>query len=167
MVIDLIDVKLGDRILDVGCRVNGPMQAIVAHSCAKVVGIIINDYQVNRAHIHNKKVGLDLLCEVVCGNFLEMPFSNNSFNGTYSIEDTCHVLKLEEVYAEIFRVLKPRSIYVSKEREKCLEAKKMKKNENPETLKCLRAFFFFFYRKSWVEFGYIVLGLNEPHWIFI
>ena len=158
MVIDLIDVKLEDRILDVGCRVNGPMQAIVAHSCAKVVGIIINDYQVNRAHIHNKKVGLDLLCEVVCGNFLEMPFSNNSFNGTYSIEDTCHAPKLEEVYAEIFRVLKPRSIYVSKEREKCLEAKKMKKNENPETLKCLRAFFFFLF------IGRVGLNLGILFW---
>ena len=32
-----------------------------------------------------------------------------------------------------------------REREKCLEAKKMKKNENPKTLKCLRAFFYFLF----------------------
>ena len=43
----------------------------------------------------------------------------------------------------------------------------MKENENPETLKRLRAFLFFlFYRKSWVEFGYIVFGLNESQWVF-
>ena len=42
----------------------------------------------------------------------------------------------------------------------------MRENENPsETLKCLRAvflfyFFIFFYGKGWVEFGYIVFGLN-------
>ena len=30
-----------------------------------------------------------------------------------------------------------------RERDKCLEAKKMKENENPETLKRLRVFFFF------------------------
>ena len=42
----------------------------------------------------------------------------------------------------------------------------MKENENPETLKCLRVFFFFFYGKGWVEFGYSVFGLNELHWVF-
>ena len=47
------------------------------------------------------------------------------------------------------------------EREKCLEAEKMKENENLETLKCLN------YGKGWVEFGYIVFGLNGPHWVFI
>ncbi|KAK6939017.1 Methyltransferase type 11 [Dillenia turbinata] len=115
MAVDLIDVKPGDKILDVGCGVGGPMRAIAAHSRATVVGITINEYQVNRARLHNRKAGLDSLCEVVCGNFLEMPFPDNSFDGAYSIEATCHAPKLEEVYAEIFRVLKPGSMYVSYE----------------------------------------------------
>ena len=41
------------------------------------------------------------------------------------------------------------------------------------TLKRLRAgflffsfFFFFFYGKGWVEFGYIVFGLNGVQWFF-
>ncbi|GFZ10486.1 sterol methyltransferase 2 [Actinidia rufa] len=97
------------------CGVGGPMRAIAAHSRAKVVGITINEYQVNRAKIHNKKAGLDALCEVVCGNFLEMPFDDNSFDGAYSIEATCHAPKLEEVYAEVYRVLKPGALYVSYE----------------------------------------------------
>ncbi|KAJ6671862.1 hypothetical protein OIU79_026104 [Salix purpurea] len=67
------------------------------------------------AGTHNKKAGLDSLCEVVQGNYLEMPFPENSFDGAYSIEATCHAPKLEEVYAEIFRVLKPGSLYVSYE----------------------------------------------------
>ena len=42
----------------------------------------------------------------------------------------------------------------------------MRENENPcETLKCLRAGFIYFflnfiYGKGWVEYGYIVFGLN-------
>ena len=30
----------------------------------------------------------------------------------------------------------------------------------------LRAGFFFFFGKGWVEFGYIVFGLNEFQWVF-
>ncbi|CAN4124904.1 unnamed protein product [Withania somnifera] len=84
------------RILDVGCGVGGPMRAIAAHSGANIVGITINEYRVKRARAHNKKAGLDSLCEVVCGNFLEMPFDDDSFDGAYSIEATCHAPKLEE-----------------------------------------------------------------------
>ncbi|CAO2817611.1 unnamed protein product [Amaranthus hypochondriacus] len=115
MAVDLIQVSPGNKILDVGCGVGGPMRAIARHSRANVVGITINEYQVKRAKMHNKKAGLDSLCDVVCGNFLEMPFDDNSFDGAYSIEATCHAPKLEDVYAEVYRVLKPGSLYVSYE----------------------------------------------------
>ncbi|CAL5378079.1 unnamed protein product [Camellia sinensis] len=115
MAVDLLKINPGSRILDAGCGVGGPMRAIASHSGAHVVGITINEYQVNRARTHNKKAKLDSQCEVVCGNFLEMPFENDSFDGAYSIEATCHAPKLEEVYSEIYRVLKPGSLYVSYE----------------------------------------------------
>ncbi|KAL8543375.1 hypothetical protein ACS0TY_004059 [Phlomoides rotata] len=115
MAVDLLNVKAGAKILDAGCGVGGPMRAIAAHSGANVVGITINEYQVKRARMHNKKAGLDKLCEVVCGNFLQMPFDDNSFDGAYSIEATCHAPNLEEVYSEIYRVIKPGSYYVSYE----------------------------------------------------
>ncbi|KAL7082891.1 hypothetical protein ACP275_14G129100 [Erythranthe tilingii] len=115
MAVDLLNVKPGSKILDAGCGVGGPMRAIAAHSGANVVGITINEYQVGRARTHNKKAGLDALCEVVCGNFLQMPFGDNTFDGAYSIEATCHAPKLEDVYGEIYRVMKPGSMYVSYE----------------------------------------------------
>lgn len=112
---DLIGAKKGMKIIDVGCGVGGPMRAIAAHSTANVVGITINEYQVGRARAHNKKAGLDSTCDVVCGNFLEMPFESNTFDGAYSIEATCHAPKLEDVYREIYRVMKPGALYVSYE----------------------------------------------------
>ncbi|CAL9164897.1 unnamed protein product [Musa hybrid cultivar] len=112
---DLIAARPGRRILDVGCGVGGPMRAIAAHSGAHVVGITINEYQVARARAHNRKAGLHERCEVVCGNFLEMPFDDASFDGACSIEATCHAPRLEDVYREVFRVLKPGALYVSYE----------------------------------------------------
>jgi 24-methylenesterol C-methyltransferase len=47
----------GDKILDCGCGVGGPMRTIAAVSGAHVVGITINEYQVQRATHHNQKVG--------------------------------------------------------------------------------------------------------------
>lgn len=114
-VVDLLHVKPLEKILDAGCGVGGPMRAIAKHSGANVVGITINDYQVARARSHNKKAGLDNLCEVICGNFLNMPFADSSFDGAYSIEATCHAPQLGDVYAEIYRVLKPGKLYVTYE----------------------------------------------------
>lgn len=115
LVADLLGSKPGDRVLDVGCGVGGPMRSITARSGAKIVGITINQYQVDRARIHNNKAGLTKSCDVVCGDFLKMPFDDESFDGAYSIEATCHAPKLEEVYKEVFRVLKPGGMYVSYE----------------------------------------------------
>ncbi|RWR90676.1 24-methylenesterol C-methyltransferase 2 [Cinnamomum micranthum f. kanehirae] len=115
MAVDLLKVGPGHRILDVGCGVGGPMRAIAARSRSNVVGITINQYQVDRARAHNRKSGVDSLCEVVCGNFLQMPFPDSSFDGAYSIEATCHAPKLEDVYSEIYRVLRPGALYVSYE----------------------------------------------------
>ncbi|PKA61629.1 24-methylenesterol C-methyltransferase 2 [Apostasia shenzhenica] len=114
-VVDLIKAGPGHRILDVGCGVGGPMRAIAVRSGSSVVGITINEYQVGRARAHNRKAGLDGTCEVVCGNFLQMPFADSSFDGAYSIEATCHAPRLEDVYAEIYRVLRPGALYVSYE----------------------------------------------------
>eukprot|EP00877_Chromochloris_zofingiensis_P006169 jgi/Chrzof1/1805/Cz10g21220.t1 len=110
-----LGLKPGMRCLDCGCGVGGPMRTIAAVSGANIVGITINQYQVDRANLHNKKSGMEPLCDVVRGNFLEMPFEEASFDAAYAIEATCHAAKLEEVYAEVFRVLKPGGLFLSYE----------------------------------------------------
>lgn len=52
----VLGAKPGDKILDCGCGVGGPMRTIAAVSGANVVGITINEYQVARATHHNQKV---------------------------------------------------------------------------------------------------------------
>ncbi|XP_020262961.1 LOW QUALITY PROTEIN: 24-methylenesterol C-methyltransferase 2-like [Asparagus officinalis] len=104
----------GQKILDVGCGVGGPMRAIAARSGSNVVGITINEYQVGpRRRRHNKKAGLDSRARSSARNFLRVPFADSSFDGAYSIEATCHAPQLEDVNGEVFRVLKPGGLYVS------------------------------------------------------
>lgn len=111
----LIRLGPGKQALDVGCGVGGPMRTIAATSQGKVTGITINQYQVDRASYHNSRLGLSHLCTPVRGNFLEMPFKNETFDGAYAIEATCHAPTLEQVYSEVYRCLKPGSIFVAYE----------------------------------------------------
>ncbi|KAI8471105.1 MAG: dihydrouridine synthase-domain-containing protein [Monoraphidium minutum] len=110
-----LGLKPGMKCLDVGCGVGGPMRTIAAVSGAHITGITINQYQVDRATAHNARLGLAPLTEVVRGNFLEMPFQPATFDAAYAIEATCHAAKLEEVFSEIARVLKPGGMFVSYE----------------------------------------------------
>lgn len=111
----LLGLAPGKHALDVGCGVGGPMRTVATSSGATVTGITINDYQVKRARYHNERWGLGKQCLPVRGNFLEMPFEAESFDGAYAIEATCHAPKLEDVYGEVYRVLKPGARFVSYE----------------------------------------------------
>ncbi|EFJ51011.1 hypothetical protein VOLCADRAFT_103647 [Volvox carteri f. nagariensis] len=111
----LLRLKPGMKALDCGCGVGGPMRTVASVSGAHVTGITINQYQVDRAKHHNAKQGVAPLTNVVRGDFLNMPFKDCTFDGAYAIEATCHAPKLEGVYGEIFRVLKPGCYFVSYE----------------------------------------------------
>ena len=42
---------------------------------------------------------------------MKLPFPDNHFDGVYAIEATCHAPVREDVYAQIYRVLKPGQIF--------------------------------------------------------
>ena len=98
-------------MLDVGCGVGGPMRTIArSEPTACITGISINQYQVDTCNAYNAKkfIGRDGRvssladrCKAVCGNFLKMPFDNESFDGAYAVEATCHAPELETVYGEV------------------------------------------------------------------
>lgn len=118
----LLGLGPGKKALDAGCGVGGPMRTIAACTGAHVIGLTINDYQVERATYHNRKVSrsgtvvctsstvahdvhhtlyptspqlkLDQLCNVVQGDYLTIPFPESSFDGAFSIESTCHAPKV-------------------------------------------------------------------------
>ncbi|KAH7311458.1 S-adenosyl-L-methionine-dependent methyltransferase [Stachybotrys elegans] len=104
-------IKKCMKVLDVGCGVGGPAREIVKFTGAHVTGININEYQVGRATHYANKEGLAGSLKFVQGDFMKMPFPDNSFDAVYAIEATVHAPSLEGIYSEIFRVLKPGGVF--------------------------------------------------------
>jgi len=110
-----LGVKQGDKVLDVGCGVGGPMRNIARFTRANVTGVTLNEYQVMRGNKLNEEAGLSGLARSVQADFMSLPFEANSFDGVYAIEATCHAPRREGVYGEIFKVLKPGAIFATYE----------------------------------------------------
>ncbi|KAJ1982498.1 Delta(24)-sterol C-methyltransferase [Dimargaris cristalligena] len=104
---NLAGLRPGMKVLDVGCGVGGPAREMIRLSGCHVTGLNNNDYQIERAREYAVRYQQEDHCEFVKGDFMKMPFPDNSFDAVYAIEATCHAPKLEGVYSEIFRVLKP------------------------------------------------------------
>lgn len=101
----------GDKILDVGCGVGGPMSNIARLTGNHITGININDYQVKKGRKYLSQAHLDQQCTLAVADFLHMPFMSGGFHCAYAIEATCHAPRLLEVYTEIYRVLKPAGFF--------------------------------------------------------
>jgi sterol 24-C-methyltransferase len=106
-----IGIQPGMKVLDVGCGVGGPAREIAKFTDAHITGLNNNDYQIDRATHYAVKEGLSGQLKFVKGDFMQMSFPDNSFDAVYAIEATVHAPKLEGVYGEIFRVLKPGGVF--------------------------------------------------------
>lgn len=71
--------------------------------------------RIDRANVYTAKQNLSEHVTFVKGDFMKMPFADNTFDRIYSIEATCHAPTLKGVYSEIFRVLKPGGTYATYE----------------------------------------------------
>lgn len=105
----------GDRVLDIGCGVGGPLRNIVRFTHCNVVGINNNEYQIGRAKRYDARAGLSSKTSYQKTDFCNMPFKDNEYEGAYAIEATCHAEDKVKCYSEIFRVLKPGAVFTGYE----------------------------------------------------
>ncbi|KAK0712309.1 S-adenosyl-L-methionine-dependent methyltransferase [Apiosordaria backusii] len=64
-------------------------------------------WHVKRGTQLTKEAGLEGKVTLIEGNFLRLPFEDESFDAAYSVESLCYAPEPAEVYREIKRVLKP------------------------------------------------------------
>ncbi|XP_044493110.1 cycloartenol-C-24-methyltransferase-like isoform X2 [Mangifera indica] len=108
-------LKPGQKVLDVGCGIGGPMREIARFSSTSVTGLNINEYQITRGKELNRIAGVDKTCNFVKADFMKMPFPDNSFDAVYAIDATCHAPDVYGCYKEIRRVLKPGQCFAAYE----------------------------------------------------
>jgi len=103
--------KLGlsdkDKVLDVGCGVMGPARNLARISGAHITGLTINHFQVERCNILNGQSSVSDLLNAQQGDFMDIPFPDNTFDKMYAIEAFCHAPDLVAVYKQVLNKLKP------------------------------------------------------------
>ena len=112
---NVLNLRPAMRVADIGCGLGGPLREIARYSGASVVGININEYQVERARRYSEEAGQSHLEEFVVGDFMDMDVPDGSFDAVYSVEATPCAPEKPGAFREIFRVLKPGSCFAGYE----------------------------------------------------
>jgi sterol 24-C-methyltransferase len=110
-----LDMRRGQRVIDIGCGVAGPLSALVRATGAHIIGVNNNEYQLAKGRRAVARAGLEGLCELVHGDFMALPFGAGEIDAAYAIEATCHAPDREALFREILRVLRPGALFASYE----------------------------------------------------
>jgi SAM-dependent methyltransferase len=113
--LELAQIRDGDRVLDIGAGLGGAARLIVsAHGCRVDCLEMSADYCVG-AQLLNRLTGLDDRIDVHQGSALDLPFPDDSFDVVWMQNVGMNIADKQRLYAEIYRVLKPRGRYVFQE----------------------------------------------------
>ncbi|WP_419162932.1 sterol methyltransferase [Candidatus Palauibacter sp.] len=103
----MLSLRPGKVALDLGCGIGGPLRQMVRFSGARIVGVSISGYQIERARKQTEEAGLSHMAEYVECDFMKMDFPDASFDAVFSIETTCCAPDKVGIFGEAFRLLKP------------------------------------------------------------
>jgi SAM-dependent methyltransferase len=102
---DLASIVAGERVLDAGSGIGGPLRHLVSEYGAKGTGIDLTPEFCDAAIALNERAGLDIPIHI--GSVLAMPFEDASFDVVWTQHVTMNISDKAGFYAEAHRVLRP------------------------------------------------------------
>lgn len=108
---DILPVKSGDRLIDIGCGVGGPARYMAKRFGCHVEGIDVTAAFVVAANRLCELTGMQDRVSVRLGDGQSLPYPNGMFDGAYSQHVTMNVPDRDRFFAEAFRVLRPGAFF--------------------------------------------------------
>ena len=101
-----LSVSAEDHILDVGSGIGGPARYLARRFGCRVTGIDLTPEFCAVARTLTRALGLDDRVRIEQGDALAMPFSDESFDGAYSMNVSMNIADKAGLYRELHRVLR-------------------------------------------------------------
>ncbi|MCY3558082.1 MAG: methyltransferase domain-containing protein [Chloroflexi bacterium] len=105
-VAEILRLKPGMQVADIGSGVGGPMINIARASGASITGINLNAFQIERGKRRVSQAGLDDTCRFLHANFLDVPLEDETFDAIYAFQATCHAPNKLLLFQELYRLLR-------------------------------------------------------------
>lgn len=97
------------HILDVGCGIGGSTRRLAHETGCRVTGIDLSDEYIDTAQRLTQLLNMQEQVKFQAASALELPFSDNSFDGVWSLQMNMNVDDKLSWLKETYRVLKPGS----------------------------------------------------------
>lgn len=106
-VADTLGLRPDEHVLDAGC---GPGETAVYLAGAygvRVTGVNVSRFELDRAQERARDAGVLGRADFRYGDFMALPFPDNSFDAVLALESLQNAPDLDQVIRELFRVLRP------------------------------------------------------------
>lgn len=109
--LDQVNFREQDHILDVGCGLGGVSRFIARKYNNRVTGIDLTQEYIDVGTVLCDWVGLDKQVTLCQGSALSMPFENETFDGALMLHVGMNIEDKVQLFAEIYRLLRPGAFF--------------------------------------------------------
>lgn len=103
----IVAVRKSDIVIDVGCGVGGSAIWLAKNIGCSIIGININEQQLQEAQALAKHENLGQLVSFELQNYNATRFASCSFDVVWGLESVCYAANKKDFLIEAFRLLKP------------------------------------------------------------
>ncbi|MDO8265707.1 MAG: methyltransferase domain-containing protein [Candidatus Saccharibacteria bacterium] len=102
-----LELEEGKKVLDAGCGEGNVALYLAKHHGLNVEGIDLLEFNIKNAKENSLNIKLTNSTSFQVGNYLKLPFRNDSFDAIYTMETLVHAPDYHKALIEFYRVLKP------------------------------------------------------------